>query len=94
MKNNGLYTIFLDFDGGTYVSQVWAFSNREAMSKWFTQVCPKVEDLSVFMKSFTLSEWEKLEIVPLSGLKNIWCGSLMVKDNLAILHLVATDKED
>lgn len=33
-KNNKLYTFFLEYKGGTYLSQISAASPQEALMKW------------------------------------------------------------
>lgn len=84
-----LYTFFMDYKGGTYVSQVEA-SFEDACKTW-------VENLGFRHIDKSQRRALRLEIslekpTPLKGLKNAWCVSAILENDLALVHFVKTDR--
>jgi hypothetical protein len=87
----GLYTFFMDFEGGTYASQVRANSPTEALKVWAeTKLSGYSELLGVNITSQCIEYAYKEGIVALEGLKNTWCGSFMIEDGHALINLIQT----
>ena len=91
MTQNRLYTVILDYKGGTYIAQVSADSPAAALPIWLSQI-----------KNDALAEWEitrkdlisilKSEhVVPIDGCVNVWCTSGSARGNLALINVIATD---
>ena len=87
---NDLFTFFLDYKGGTYVSQVRASSPVGALKAWTeTLDHTKVKGLGLRGKRNLL---EKINEPPtqLQGVKNIWCCSALINGELALIHFAQT----
>ncbi|WP_126420287.1 hypothetical protein [Asticcacaulis excentricus] len=75
-----LYTIVVEFRGGTYISQVYADSEMAAVKAWAGLMAER-QDLGRmtdrFINSILLDHQPSL-LTPLDGLKNVWCFSALV----------------
>ena len=91
----GLYTFFLEYEGGTYISQVSAESHEAAPRKWieeFTQPNEK-EYLHLFEKDFRESLIASLQlnlITPIDGLTNTWSFSAYALEKPSTIHFTQT----
>jgi len=65
-----LYTIVLEYDGGTYCDQVSARNEETAYKEWALRLRENPTTKHIGDK-LELDAEDKL--VPLDGLKNIWC---------------------
>lgn len=87
-----LFTIILDFDGGTYLSQtvlediIELPRTLDTVIPW--DVLPK--SISEPAKAQFLVDISSSPPTLLDGLKNIWCMSAELGEKLAILHVVET----
>ncbi len=86
-----LYTVILDFNGGTYISQVRAATPTLAAEQW-AQTSIFEEALH---RDLLRSDLEKIikdsSLMPLSGLFNVWCISGITEaDSSVLINLVAT----
>lgn len=86
-----LYTFFLDYQGGTYISQVHAQTHSEAPKIWIKELdwtsIPKVERK---FRNKLLSEIELEKPIEIEGLNKTWCLSPTIADNLALVHFTQT----
>lgn len=79
-----LYTLLLDYRGGTYISQITADSESLALDLWTPSIQDDVEkDL--------VSELRRDRLVQIEDTKNVWCTTAIVRDNLAVMNIVKTD---
>jgi hypothetical protein len=92
MKPGKLYTVVLDYAGGTYIAQVQASSAAAALSKWVSKI--KDEDLAEWgIRRQELAEVvQSGEIVPIDGCLNVWCVSGSVRRDLALINVIATSR--
>lgn len=89
-----LFTIILEFEGTTSVSQFSGRNVGEAYRSWFKGL----KDPSRFglgadqAEGLTLAlSWEGLPSpTPLANSKNVWCTTAFVGEKLALLNFVAT----
>jgi len=88
----GLFTLVLDYGGGTYISQ----ANCDTLTE-LGSVLGRSIDWNALSKH--ISEKEKQQFLkdlveippsPIDGLKNVWCSSARLGEALAILHIVET----
>ena len=90
MSKEILYTIVLDYKGGTYVGQAAGSSARSALKLWISRITNR-----------ELREWKitrrELSGIPksdkpvqLTGRLNVWCLSGLVRNNLVLINVVAT----
>jgi len=88
-----LFTLILDWRGGTYVSQVWAHSPRQAAVVWVEQdLFRPAIDLVANKRSQLQRDLEAVDNapVPLAKTHNVWCVTTQLDGDLACLHLVKT----
>ena len=87
-----LYTFFLEYRGGTYISQVLAENFKTAPKIWAEKLSlTQIADLE---ENFTgkLAESIKFDlVVPVDGMINTWACSLVYIDG-ATVHFTQTAK--
>jgi hypothetical protein len=85
-----LFTMILDYAGGTYISQIEAEAENEAFRNWLAKLRPdQIADAvsDEVAEGFTDAE---PECVPLEGLAGVWCSSASARGGLALLNFVRT----
>jgi hypothetical protein len=86
------YTFFLEFAGGTYISQVEAASPKLACVLWAKELNPEpIKGLGQNSKSVLIEEIEADEPVAVRNTSNVWCVSALVRGKLALVTLVQTE---
>jgi len=87
-----LYTLFIDYDGATFIAQAKSKSLAKAPSKCIEKW--NTEDISSIFsdtdKLEILAQLENEMFVEINGLSNIWCGSVLLNNKLMLLNLVLT----
>ena len=92
MKLDHLYTVFFEYKGGTYISQIRGSSPSTALLKWvetrtaedFARWKTNKDNLSIALKESAM--------VPLDGAVNVWCISgIDNKKRLILVNIVATE---
>ena len=92
MNTNRLYTVVLDYSGGTYIGQASGDSVIHGLSEWLSRIADR--DLA----KWKITRGELSDIVtsdspiPLSGCRNVWCLSGSTKGGLALINVIATDE--
>lgn len=85
-----LYTIVLEFRGGTFVSQVRADDELDAVRCWadrFKEERP-IPRSSSHIAASVLRGLEDSGLAPLEGLEGVWCFTGMSGDSQALGTLV------
>ncbi len=88
-----LYTIVMDYRGGTYVSQTEADDVAGAVRAWALALNPKeVADLGHAGKAELIEQLLEggQSPVSLEGVVNVWCTSCSVSDELCLINIVST----
>ena len=91
MKIKYLYTVILDYNGGTYVSQILCESIEDVLEKWLDNF-----DFNYISKKPNIKEKFKKEIVCygkpnlLNGLINVWYISILIKKKSGSFHIILT----
>lgn len=90
-----LYTFFMEFKGGTYISQVKALDSFQALENWAAQLLP--DQIEGFSKAH---QQELIAIIPeliedkfvskVSGMEQVWSFSHDFEDSFAFVHFVWT----
>ena len=85
---SSLYTLILDWNGGTYVSQIEASDAPSALLAWADEFrLPQTKP----HKRISLGPLNVHEnLVPASDCRNVWCASGRIGSKLALVHLVLT----
>jgi hypothetical protein len=86
-----LYTFFLDYRGGTYVSQVSAPSPALALKVWAETLSKtEIEKLGPKSKSDLIEKVQLDTPTALEGIKHTWCCSIVLRGHLALIHFTQT----
>jgi hypothetical protein len=87
-----LYTVFLDYAGGTYVSQARASNPASAIKRWARHLdSNQIHGLGVKTRENLVRQMAAEIPTPISGTLNTWCVSAILRGKLALIHLVKTD---
>lgn len=94
MPDNALYTILVDYAGGTYISQVKAANADQALATW-CDIFPKEEgvpkEIWRLARNVRKEALEGSEVVaPLNNLVSAWCTTAIFKKKLALINIVQT----
>jgi hypothetical protein len=89
-----LFTVLLEFAGGTYVSQAKGASPQDAIVSWAEGLRPsQIAGLGARRQiklATTLRDAQPTRIV---GAQNVWCTTALVDGRLALIHCVKTALE-
>lgn len=95
-----LFTVIMEFEGTTSVSQVRARSANEALKLWARKLqTPEVYALkkkqaAKLIKGFKqFDDFGYQDAVALTGLSNVWCTFVSGGRSSALLNIVATLEE-
>lgn len=85
-----LYTFIMDYKGGTYISQIRS-SFRNAPIKWARNLdVSGVFGFGKNAKDVLIEAMGLEEPVALDDVKNGWCVSALIRDELALIHFIET----
>jgi hypothetical protein len=93
-----LFTIIMEYRGGTYIAQVAAANPESALKQWARQITPI--DIAYFGEArkaeliSSIDEWlaDSQHAVAITGTRNVWCHSLLIGGFLLSINIVATKK--
>jgi hypothetical protein len=90
-----LYTLIIDYKGGTFISQCLAPCKEDAIYNGiFNWDISEIEDvISGNARNMLLEDIENEELISLDGVTNVWSCSLFSGKELMLLNLVATKKD-
>lgn len=88
-----LFTIVCEFDGGTYVSQVEACDQVEAVRAWADKLSlekpiPRVTNHVV--RNVLRDLDDELGLVALDGLKGVWCFDTLIGGKIVLGKVIAS----
>ena len=92
-----LYTIIVEFRGGTYCSQVDASDEYESVGKWLDKIENAAESIR-YLGPGVLQELKKAYLdkdekpVLLKGLKNVWYTLYTSKMGFLRIEIIKTEK--
>jgi hypothetical protein len=85
-----LYTIMLDYSGGTYVTQTQATGEDAALRDWISKVrSDRIVD-GVSEEIAAAFDADEADLVPLDGLTGVWCRSASGLQGLALVNVIKT----
>jgi hypothetical protein len=82
-----LFTVVCDFNGGTYVQQVSASDEHQALAAWADAIRrdkPMGSDAALIADEVSIDG----KPVPLDGLSSVWCWTSTVNKHLALANIV------
>jgi hypothetical protein len=92
MRKAILFTVVLDYMGGTYIAQIAAESPTAALPKWLAGL--KDDDLDEW--GITREELAQIisseAVVAIDGCVNVWCIDGPGKNDLVLINLIATQE--
>ena len=87
-----LYTFILDYAGGTYLRQVKAGSVPAAIKKWAIGLdISYIKGIGPKAKELLIRDLGDHQPVAIETLTNMWCVSCIIRDKLALIHIVKTE---
>jgi hypothetical protein len=87
-----LYSFVLDFDGGTYISQVAAASFTAAPAIWAKRLkSGAVKGVGGATLNELARQMTEKEPTPLTGLSHVWCTDALLRGKLALINFVETN---
>ena len=87
------YTFIMEYAGGTYISQVNAPSPKSACVKWAQSLdVSQVSGMGIRSKESLIEQMKEEAPVPLNGLVNTWCRSVLIRGELGLINLVQTER--
>ncbi len=87
-----LYTFFLDFKGGIYVSQVRGDSPEKAIKSWAKSLNVKaINGLGERSKQELIHQVKSEIPIPLENVKNTWCCTFLPMGKFLIVHFTQTE---
>ncbi|WP_299013211.1 hypothetical protein [uncultured Photobacterium sp.] len=89
-----IYTLILEYDGATYMSQVEASDEQTALGAWSEEqdICA-IDGFPLIDADKILNNLAEQAPTPVSKLLNVWNSTFAVGHDLAILHLIKTDTQ-
>lgn len=89
MSLKNLYTMVLDYRGGTYISQVTAESPEAAVHSWVMSA--NEQDLAQWALTHEeLSQLAEDSLITIENCQNVWCASDSTEGGLMLLNIIAT----
>ena len=92
MHKPKLYTLIIDYQGGTYICQSTAEDRysapSECIKKW--DIKDLAKEINEKDKETILLELQEEEFVPITGVYNVWCGGVILNNEYMQINLVET----
>lgn len=87
-----LYTFLMEFEGGTYISQIKTSSPNSACVRWAANLgTSEIQGLDEKGKDILIKEMKKETIVPLNGVLNTWFTTALIRGKSAYINVVQTE---
>lgn len=89
-----LFTVILEYDGGTYISQIEAEDVGAAVRAWADRVAAgAIPELPSNVGPMFARELSEEVPVPITGLSGVWCCTAAVRGRLGLVNVVRTAVE-
>ena len=85
-----LFTVVLEFDGGTYISQFRAKSPHNVVMKHAADLVGNKEMSTPVNRRRLADRLSVEQPVAIEGVRNVWCCSASVGKKFALVNIVAT----
>ena len=85
-----IFTVILEFDGGTYISQFRARSEQRAAANYASHLVGIKEIGTLANRKRLASFLSRERPVAIQGVRNVWCCSASIGKKLALVNIVAT----
>jgi hypothetical protein len=88
-----LFTVIMDFRGGTYIAQVEASSSGKALRTWARNLDPRpIHGFGEKSKQELIAELQEQDAEPaaIDGCAGVWCSTPLVRGKIAPINMIAT----
>ena len=86
-----LFTVLMEFKGGTYLSQIRAPSPEVALEKWARGLETRdIEGMTAGIKRQFVEWLPEARPTPVDGLKSTWSSGFVARADSALVHIVRT----
>jgi hypothetical protein len=85
-----LFTLILEFDGGTYISQLRAASVARAVAQYPSQLLSNKAVSTLAVRKRLAQSFSTENPVAIEGVQNVWCCSASAGKKFALLNIVTT----
>jgi hypothetical protein len=86
-----LFTVLMEFKGGTYLSQIRAPSPDAALEKWARGLEVKnIEGMTAGIKRQFVEWLPEARPTAVDGLKSAWCSGFVARADSALVYIVRT----
>jgi len=83
-----LFTLVSEYGGGTYVSQVHADNERQALKEWASHLLSE-QPMGAASGSIGIYALGDLHSpTPVAGLTSVWCWTALVADELVLTNII------
>lgn len=97
-RQGSLFTIIMEYRGGTYIARVTAADPESALKRWADQIKPV--DIAHFGEARkaelidAIDNWlaDCQRAVAITGTRNVWCHTQSIGGFLMLINVVATTK--
>ena len=89
-----LFTVIMEFNEGTFVSQIRDTSPAKSLIKWAKKLdIDDIPGLGPKLKEQLLNSFNDTEHAPvlLDGMKNVWCTCVTLTGKLLLVHIIKTE---
>lgn len=88
-----IYTFFMEFRGGTYISQIYAERLSDAVKLWGEKLeTNDIKHLGNSGKNELLSELKDIELTVIRTVKNVWFFCLSIRKGFITVNVVKTSQ--
>lgn len=91
-----LYTMVLDFHGGTYITQFDAATAVDAVTAWCDELQEEqlLGEVSSDVAEGIMIDAVENQLVEVEGLHGVWCAATTAAGALALLNVIITQRVD
>jgi|GEM_PF-4079942 len=97
VSGSRLYTLIVEYEGLTSISQFIAESPAEAVDKWFAAIGDgtpyglTTEQTRALSSAYAARDEEEIDVSPVSGVSGVWCATVFGDPEVAFYNIVATE---
>jgi len=86
-----LFTVILEWAGGTYITQVSAESPERARALWVKKIKRGNNGLALSARASIGKSLIDSDVVAIRGCKSVYCATSVVNKKLALVNIIRTD---
>ena len=90
-----LFTLIIDYNGGTYIKQIETETPRMAAINWASNLETKnIPGLGLSSKKLIISEIKNIDNSPIEVKEttNVWCTTFSARGRLGLINIIKTKR--